>query len=1607
MVCYYDSQLDPSHFRLIQASVPEVLKWFSDLSASKRVEFVCGLLQLSTPPELRFYGSCLEEIARQDYESLHDSEIQANAPMENYGVLTLYNTVPLNSSISTLVTPISIPIPPSFTILNNNPTLRSKLIISLSLLNSTNIPAATSYFEMLMADESDTHSPNDPQLPTAIFKTSSLVKCKSSKSGSVSSDDSDDELSSADILRTINPQVLDEIMLIYTLAAFHPAFSFDQRQRLYKRLSIVKALSDHSLKITQLANQYKDPNKHALGGWTNPPRKSQSPSNYKHHSCLNFPARSNVPLCPASRQCRFHGNRSSINQDSNNNLSTKYSHCGYFLCHCSQCHYRGSVTRSLRRHSLPSDCLRSCGYESDENNKELIPIINPNTVDMHFNNKSDTLDVSSVTSIQTDSSSISRPDDSLESTNRRRRDAFGRFDAITTTTTTTITTTAASSNQSSNDEHYPRTARCLSCREYDSQTSNGELSIHDSDLNYLKEVHLWLKNPNRSVTTGDQFNSPNTISTKSSISLSTLSDNIHTSFSSMLLSNSQSTSKLHISDVMDSSLLTKNDTTTTNNNNNSNDNNNSRCLKQTLPASIYDNRLDLSADRQSVSELCINTTKTLTASDGTSIYKDLIRSSEEFTSCSPPINLSSINNSMYSSSSTSNGRVVATTSSSDFRFGAEKCLKTISDFCPLFPKRHSSGSSPISTPPSEESSSDSTALKASSPEYWTPKGASRYVRGMYTPYQSHGQTFRPVVNDSRESQIKNTSSSNRSSQTSHSMVVSQSSSISKRKSYNQFTLEDFPSLSTLRSMVNAESSNVSTKHNKTNNEKFNSFNNINHSCNNSNDNNNTCTRQLSITCATIPASSCESSSSVQNSQLNFDKLPVVSNYMKHGDNDNTVVKSIPCNSTDNNQLEPTFFSSNSSNFLPIMITNSTTCSHISVLSRAITSTTTTTISVCTTCTDTTNSNNFAISPHYWTLPEGPIPILPSALYSPYLLPTSTILENFQSMQRLPMLYQWTVQPADTSNNSISCINNVCASFIPYLSPCVGIFTTNSVNSNNNNNNSDDDTQCAKMNIPESNTIYHSSQESDNDEHDKDDDHKQSDIEKKEKKMKGLESPLHSTSITDAFININNNNNNIEVTTNITPPETTSSSICNSQLELLQKDLFPQSYILLPSYPPTPIPATTTNILPYSTSNIYVNTLNSCGIVQNSPVCQASTTITTTICNNNSGGGGIDLITNSNNLPTNHQLNTTMMKQLNDERNLPDNKKIKVSNDTNICPISHEKTFNSINATGNSTTSPSFVTTDTTILTTNLNINRIHSSNRLIPHQSYGSNRIDIINTEETHKNPPVNTAENCDCSDSTNSNKPYPLWSTSETVCNPTWLYPRFPARPDSSNGLTSSTSGSQRTYPTRGYSPMNFNNSVLPRGYNQPPIASSFYYTQHPGLPLVPNSVSSHSQFIGSVPNPNVHFQQPHPLYGLVPSASSTSGASLNGYPGIPIASNSFKPNISSVGQSSVASVDPMPTAALLQNALIQIPNVPLLQNFVLHPPLHPTYPPLIPNLPANCPNNPAMTISSWSSINGPRIVSCYNCGQPGHKANVCPSRWSSQQLSESVFSLNYAPRK
>lgn len=56
-----------------------VYEWFGlVLGSAQRLEFMCGLLDLCNPLELRFLGSCLEDLARKDYHYLRDSEAKAN-----------------------------------------------------------------------------------------------------------------------------------------------------------------------------------------------------------------------------------------------------------------------------------------------------------------------------------------------------------------------------------------------------------------------------------------------------------------------------------------------------------------------------------------------------------------------------------------------------------------------------------------------------------------------------------------------------------------------------------------------------------------------------------------------------------------------------------------------------------------------------------------------------------------------------------------------------------------------------------------------------------------------------------------------------------------------------------------------------------------------------------------------------------------------------------------------------------------------------------------------------------------------------------------------------------------------------------------------------------------------------------------------------------------------------------------------------------------------------------------------------------------------------------------------------------------------------------------
>lgn len=97
-----------------------VYRWFSCLSSAQRAEFLCGLLDLCVPVELRFLGSCLEDLARKDYHSLRDAEIRANNPADLSSLTNITDEV-----------------------------VRSKLLVSLALLGSDSREAAGVLFRTL------------------------------------------------------------------------------------------------------------------------------------------------------------------------------------------------------------------------------------------------------------------------------------------------------------------------------------------------------------------------------------------------------------------------------------------------------------------------------------------------------------------------------------------------------------------------------------------------------------------------------------------------------------------------------------------------------------------------------------------------------------------------------------------------------------------------------------------------------------------------------------------------------------------------------------------------------------------------------------------------------------------------------------------------------------------------------------------------------------------------------------------------------------------------------------------------------------------------------------------------------------------------------------------------------------------------------------------------------------------------------------------------------------------------------------------------------------------------------------------------------------------
>ena len=159
----------------------EVCAWFKDITGAERIELLCSLLHMCVPMELRFIGSCLEDLARKDFIYLRDAEIKANDIAE---IKKLKHDFMDEGT-------------------------RSRVSLYLALLYSTNNACSHTMFELLSRVE--------PSL------RQQSAKCTNS----------------------VDTTLAEDAVLILAMAANHPAFTFSQRQQLYRDLKSVEKLQQN------------------------------------------------------------------------------------------------------------------------------------------------------------------------------------------------------------------------------------------------------------------------------------------------------------------------------------------------------------------------------------------------------------------------------------------------------------------------------------------------------------------------------------------------------------------------------------------------------------------------------------------------------------------------------------------------------------------------------------------------------------------------------------------------------------------------------------------------------------------------------------------------------------------------------------------------------------------------------------------------------------------------------------------------------------------------------------------------------------------------------------------------------------------------------------------------------------------------------------------------------------------------------------------------------------------------------------------------------------------------------------------------------------------
>ncbi|XP_039433030.1 dual specificity protein kinase splA isoform X2 [Culex pipiens pallens] len=144
----------------------EVVNWFKELKSYNRIDTMCTLLNMCLPFELRFLGTCLEELGRRDAQELRGIELRVNNPQE------------FISDIASCQT--------------GEPTDRKhrrKMALFLALIRACNHTCVNELFRTL------------------------------------------EGWGNRDFTRLFDEDVLQELLLVYTMATNHPVFSFEQRMK--------------------------------------------------------------------------------------------------------------------------------------------------------------------------------------------------------------------------------------------------------------------------------------------------------------------------------------------------------------------------------------------------------------------------------------------------------------------------------------------------------------------------------------------------------------------------------------------------------------------------------------------------------------------------------------------------------------------------------------------------------------------------------------------------------------------------------------------------------------------------------------------------------------------------------------------------------------------------------------------------------------------------------------------------------------------------------------------------------------------------------------------------------------------------------------------------------------------------------------------------------------------------------------------------------------------------------------------------------------------------------------------------------------------------------